>query len=179
MRILLLALAAAGIAIGGSAIAQTDAPPQGQMPPPPGHGMRGMGGLMAADANHDGIITRQEAIAAADRRFDAIDTDRDGKISPDEMSAYRQEMATRRGGDMPVRPPGGPRHALGMGRKADPNGDGVVTRDEYRARQLERFDRMDANHDGRIDQTEIANMRELRQVDRREQGQTPPPPAQQ
>ena len=63
----------------------------------------------------------------------------------------------------------------------DPNGDGVITRDEYRASAMARFDRMDANHDGKIDRTEMANLREMRQVDRREGqgGQTPPPPGQQ
>lgn len=178
MRNVLIAIAMASTAIGGVAFAQTDAPPPGQMPR---GGMRGMGGMMAADANHDGIITREEATAAADQRFDAIDANHDGKITPDEMMAYRETMTARRGGGdnaAPPPPPGGAKHAPGMGRRADPDGDGVITRDEYRARALERFDRMDANHDGRIDRTEIANMREMRQVDRREgqAGQTPPPP---
>ena len=180
MRNVLIAIAMASTAIGGAAFAQTDAPPAGRMPPPRGGGMGGMGGMMAADTNHDGIITRDEAIAAADRRFDAMDANHDGKITPDEMMAYRDQMMARRGGDNapPPPPPGGAKHMPGMGRRADPNGDGVITRDEYRARALQRFDRMDANHDGRIDRTEMANLREMRQVDRREMkaGETPPPP---
>ena len=191
MRNVLIAIAMASTAIGGVAFAQTDMPQSGQMPPPSGQmpprggGMRGMGGggMMAADTNHDGIITRDEAIAAADRRFDMIDANHDGRITPDEMMAYRDQMMARRGGgdNAPPPPPGGAKHAPGMGRRADPNGDGVITRDEYRARAMERFDRMDANHDGKIDRTEMANLREMRQVDRRENqgGQTPPPPGQQ
>ena len=183
MRNVLIAIAMASTAIGGAAIAQTDIPPSGQMPPR-GGGMRGMGGggMMAADTNHDGIITKDEAIAAADRRFDQIDMNHDGKITPDEMMAYRDQMMARRGGGdnaPPPPPPGGAKHMPGMGRRADPNGDGVITRDEYRATAMARFDRMDANHDGKIDRTEMANLREMRQVDRREGqgGQTPPPPA--
>ena len=181
MRTILIALALTGTAIGGAAFAQTDAPPSGQMSPPRG-GMRGMGGgMMGADTNHDGVVTKDEAIAAADRRFDAIDANHDGRITPDEMATYRNAMMARRGGGddaAPPPPPGGAKHMPGMGRRADPNGDGVITRDEYRARAVARFDRMDANHDGKIDRTEMANIREMRQVDRREQGgPTPPPPA--
>ena len=184
MRNVLIAIAMASTAIGGAAIAQTGAPPAGQMPMPPHGGMRGMGGMMAADTNHDGVITKDEAIAASDRRFDEIDANHDGKITSDEMMAYRDRMMARRGGGdnaSPPPPPGGAKHMPGMGRRADPNGDGVITRDEYRARAIERFDRMDANHDGKIDRTEMANLREMRRVDRRENqaGQTPPPAQQQ
>ena len=35
----------------------------------------------------DGIVTREEATAEADRRFAALDTNRDGNISPDELKA--------------------------------------------------------------------------------------------
>ena len=82
-----------------------------------------MGGMMAADTNHDGIITKDEAIAAADRRFDQIDANHDGKITPDEMMAYRDQMMARRGGGdnaPPPPPPGGAKHAPGMGRRAGP-----------------------------------------------------------
>jgi hypothetical protein len=40
------------------------------------------------------------------------------------------------------------------------------------------FDRMDANHDGRVDQTELATYREMRRERRAEKadGAPPPPP---
>ncbi|WP_254602831.1 EF-hand domain-containing protein [Sphingomonas bacterium] len=169
MRNVLIAIALASTAIGGAAYGQSDAPPSGQMPPPPPQRGGGQGGgMMAADANHDGIVTREEALAAADRRFDEMDANHDGTITPDEMTAYRDAAMARRGGGA-TPPPGGPRRGGGR----------TVTRDEYRARQIERFDRMDTNHDGKIDRTEMANMREMRQGDRREQnsGGTPPPPS--
>ncbi|HXH16342.1 MAG TPA: EF-hand domain-containing protein [Sphingomonas sp.] len=125
---------------------------------------------MRQDANRDGVITRAEAIAQADTRFAQMDTDHDGRVSGGEMRAYRAAMHDRMvaaGRDVPVPPPGGAKHD-GMGRRMDPNRDGSVTRDEFQARALKRFDRMDANHDGRIDATERANVAEMRHADRRE-----------
>ncbi|RZT56182.1 EF hand domain-containing protein [Sphingomonas sp. BK036] len=133
------------------------------------------------DANRDGVATRAEAIAQADARFAQMDTDRDGRVTAGEMRAYRTALHDRMvasGRDVPVPPPGGAKHD-GMGRRMDPNGDGSVTREEFEARALKRFDRIDANHDGMIDATERANAAEMRHVDRRErrQGATPPAPA--
>ncbi|KQN02448.1 MULTISPECIES: EF-hand domain-containing protein [Sphingomonas] len=135
---------------------------------------------MRQDANHDGVSTRAEAIAQADARFAQMDTDHDGRITAGEMRAYREALHDRMvasGRDVPVPPPGGRKHD-GMGRRMDPNGDGSVTRDEFEARALKRFDRMDANHDGTIDATERANAAEMRHVDRRERrdGGTQPAP---
>ncbi len=136
--------------------------------------------LIRQDANRDGVATRAEAIAQADARFAQMDTDRDGRITGGEMRAYRAALHDRMvasGRDVPVPPPGGGKHD-GMGRRMDPNGDGSVTREEFEARALKRFDRVDANHDGVIDATERANAAEMRHGDRRERRQgTPPAPA--
>ncbi|WEK43484.1 MAG: hypothetical protein P0Y64_01180 [Candidatus Sphingomonas colombiensis] len=142
--------------------------------------------------------------------FDAIDTNHDGKITRDEMQAARAKMhekmrerwqarrgdqanpaamadgAGKRGGW------GGHRGGMGMGmseRGGDPNR--VITREEWRQKAIERFDRVDLNHDGKIDPQERAaarqQMREKMQErvqmrrDRRAQppadGTTPPAPA--
>jgi len=167
MRKTVLTLMLAASAITSAAGAQTPTTPR-----PP----------MRQDANQDGVATRAEAIAQADARFAQMDTDHDGRITAGEMRAYREALHDRvvaSGRDVPVPPPGGRKHD-GMGRRMDPNGDGSVTREEYEARALKRFDRMDANHDGTIDATERANAAEMRHVDRRERrdGVTPPAPAQ-
>lgn len=74
---------------------QADAPPPPPggpgMFPPPGMAMHGpMGGMMMAamfdriDADHDGRISRAEAMRAVDERFARRDTNGDGIIGPDE-----------------------------------------------------------------------------------------------
>lgn len=49
----------------------------------PRGGMKGpMMGLGKADADGDRAVTRAEFVTAALQRFDAVDTDKDGKITP-------------------------------------------------------------------------------------------------
>jgi hypothetical protein len=136
-----------------AAVAQT-VPPA----PPPG------GGMMRLDANHDGVITRAEMIAEAEARFAVMDTNKDGKVTPEERDAAREAMrAQRRGGD------GGPRGGAGM----RGSGDRDMTRAEALDRAGRRFDRLDANHDGRLDAAELAAARPMRGP--RGGGDTPPP----
>lgn len=77
-------------------------------------GHEAMGGMMMhmADANKDGAVTRDEAVAAALKHFDMMDANKDGKVTPDErkaaMATMRQHMKGMRGpmgGDMPPPPP--------------------------------------------------------------------------
>lgn len=78
-------------------------------------------------------ITRAQALAEADRRFDAMDTNRDGKISADERLAFREARQARHGRDH-------------KGRE--------LTREQFRERAAKRFDRVDTNRDGTIDANE-------------------------
>ena len=166
--------------------APTQAPTQamGRM----GHGM--LGAMMKrSDANKDGVITRAEAIAEADERFDTMDTNRDGTVTTAERTAMRQAMRDRMtaaGNTPPEARDGGSDWGRDGGRKmarGGPDGDGVLTRAEAEARAAKRFDRMDSNHDGKLDATELANMREMRHMRRgemKQRGMTPgavPPPA--
>ncbi|WP_404339498.1 hypothetical protein AB2M62_08850 [Sphingomonas sp. MMS12-HWE2-04] len=48
------------------------------------------GPFRGADANHDGQITRAEWMATATTRFDALDTNKDGKLVPDELPKPRR-----------------------------------------------------------------------------------------
>ncbi|WP_374942391.1 hypothetical protein [Sphingomonas sp.] len=150
MRRTILALAL--VASTAPAMAQT---PDTLPAAPHGGSMRGAM-LMRADTNGDGVVTRDEAMAQSDMRFDRMDGDRDGVVSHDEMRAAREAMrATLRDrrnadGDAPPLPSG-----------ARPVGGSppAMTRDAARARAMAAFDRADTNHDGRIDQAEIAGMR--------------------
>lgn len=46
-----------------------------------------------ADSNHDGVITRDEMTADAQRFFETLDTDHSGEIDPEETMHYEQVIA--------------------------------------------------------------------------------------
>ena len=101
------------------------------------------------DANHDGAVTLAEFTARRDQRQDA-------------RGERREERADRRGPGGPgfaMRGQGGPRAGMGMARGADADRDGTVTQAEFTGAALARFDRADANKDGRISGDERRGMR--------------------
>lgn len=118
----------------------------------------GHGGLRRADANGDGVLTRQEFDAGRDAMFARKDADNNGALSQDEMRAHREGM---RGGHH-----GGRHHGHhergGHGERlaaADANADGAITREEFMARPSQMFDRLDTDHNGIISQAERDAMR--------------------
>ncbi|GGB32848.1 hypothetical protein GCM10011380_22870 [Sphingomonas metalli] len=148
-------------------------------PPPPPPPMITTG--RRADADGDGVVTREEAMAA----FDRLDTNHDGRLTAEERRAGRPDRAgfamrggrdgedrrerwgDRRGGPDGERrgpPPGGPMP------------DREMTRADFLARAGDRFDRLDTNHDGRIDRAEIAAAR-AHGPDGGPDGDGPPPSA--
>ncbi|MEI5686793.1 hypothetical protein [Sphingomonas kyungheensis] len=165
IRRTLAAMMAAGM-IAGAAGAQTPPPP----PPPPGAG----GGMMRLDADHDGVITRAEMLAEADARFTAMDTNKDGTVTPDEREAARAAMRAqwrgrdRRAGDAPPPPRDGARPPR--------EGAEAMTRAQALDHAGRRFDRLDTNHDGRLDAAELAAARPMRGP--RDNGMPPAPPEQ-
>lgn len=146
-KIIALALAATVMA-GGTAIAQ-DAPPA---PPPPPPGL-----FLHADANKDGVVTRAELTADIDGRFAKVDTNKDGKIDPNERFAARKAMR-----DAGPQGPGhrGGRMMRGGGMHADKDGDGIVTLEDVRAPALKLFAYVDRNNDGKIDKAEAEQFRD-------------------
>jgi Ca2+-binding EF-hand superfamily protein len=48
-----------------------------------------------ADTNSDGAITTAEFTAAALQRFDAMDTNKDGQVTPEERQAAREQMRAK------------------------------------------------------------------------------------
>ncbi|HEX8301085.1 ca2+ sensor protein [Sphingomonas sp.] len=110
---------------------------------------------MFPDPNGDGVTTKDEMVAASEARFAGLDTDKNGKLS----TAERQAGAGAGGGNGGGNGGGGGR---GMGR-ADTDGDGLISLEEMRASAGMRFDRMDANKDGKIDATEIEAARARQQ----------------
>jgi hypothetical protein len=113
----------------------------------------------------DGVLTREEALARADRRFDALDTDHDGKITAAERAAQPERPRGTADGQTPM--PGRGHHGGGrMLERADTDKDGMVTRKEFRAVAGRMFDRQDANHDGRVDAAERKQWRDQRMARR-------------
>lgn len=117
----------------------------------PHHG--GMANMMERlDTNGDGQITKEEAEAAKAARFAEADTNGDGGLSMAEMQAFHAAEKARRMETMRQR----------MFEKADADGNGVISADEFEARGAPMFDRMDADGDGVITAEEMQAMRDRR-----------------
>lgn len=116
------------------------------------------------DVNRDGKLDPADRTAAMGARFDAMDANHDGALSKQEfMDAHGKMMGGRGGPDDARGPEGhsgeGHRMGAGMGNRMggmkmlgqmDANGDRAITRDEFLAGALKRFDAADANRDGKL-----------------------------
>ncbi|MBW4329401.1 EF-hand domain-containing protein [Stakelama sp. CBK3Z-3] len=78
------------------------------------------------DANQDGIVTRQEAIAASDAMFARMDTNHDGQLSADELKMGRHHRGGRHHRMDPER-------KKAMMEKFDTNKDGQLSDAEKQA----------------------------------------------
>lgn len=105
-----------------------------------GFGRRILTLLRGADADQDGIVTREEVMAAAERRFTVLDRSVDGTLDKADVDAFRKETA-----DYRVK-----RFIHRYGATAG----GQVTRDQFFAKAKERFARLDRNSDGTISRGE-------------------------
>ena len=127
-------LTAAILTMTGLAWAQAGAPPSGT---------GGTGPISVADLQRRAMD-----------RFNALDTNKDGQLTQDELSAGRP--AGGGGGPAPAPSGGQPQGGGGgMMQSADANRDGTITSVEFIAAITARLQQMDANHDGQISGDEL------------------------
>jgi len=106
-----------------------------------------------ADANGDGIITREEAKGhrRLEASFDELDVNKDGQLDASEMNARRDAMRAERQAE-----------ATKRWQAADKDGDGALSREEAAGmpRLAEHFDEVDANKDGKVERAEMHEFRQ-------------------
>jgi Ca2+-binding EF-hand superfamily protein len=149
-----------------------------------------------ADSDRNGALSRAEMEADAARFFATLDRNHDGEIDPDELSRYEREVA-------PEIQLGGQMAPLSFGRqekrKKKDSDDGLqgagryawlnipepgaaadadlnrgVSRDELVRAAGERFDRLDADHDGALTRAELPPLPEQRSEEEKKQARKKP-----
>jgi len=143
----IVALIAAPVLMAAPALAEAP------MGPP-----RGEEKFLEADANGDGVISREEFVTRREAHFASTDANQDGLISFDEaMTAKEEKMA----GDGPGGKGPGGREGY-MFTKHDIDGDGFISLEEVEVFSDRMFRDMDSNLDNQVTLLEAkAAMREL------------------
>ena len=103
----------------------------------------------AMDTNSDGKLSPDEHAAGAKKMFEEMDANKDGKVTADEMTAYRDKMG---------KPPAG-KQTMSSADKikaVDTNGDGVLSAEEHAAGARTMFTKMDTDKDGFLTSAELS-----------------------
>ena len=103
-------------------------------------GPRGMIDLKAIDADKDGTLTKEELSEAMTKKITDNDKDSDGAVSLEEFKTEWMAMTKNR--------------MVRAFQHLDRDGDGKVTLEEFSDPAAARFERMDTNHDGKLDTTD-------------------------
>ena len=143
---ILIAFSALGMLGGAAVLAHAG---------PHGEGMKGPAMMNPGrifsrlDANHDGVVTKEEAQKAPMMRFAKLDADGDGKATVAEIDAAIKKRLERRIPAIRYR----------LLARLDANGDGIVSSDEVKQKRMRLFARADRNGDGKVTKEEAAMLR--------------------
>ncbi len=113
-----------------------------------------------ADSNADGMISKDEAMELAERRFDAYDHDSNGDIS---QAEWRMVIETHMAEAMKMNakvkgPTDMDTFTMNTFNTHDTNHDGMIERSEWNQRVEMHFAMMDHNGDGMVDGDEVQMM---------------------
>jgi hypothetical protein len=115
----------------------------------------GAHGLMRADTDGDGKVSKQEAAALHDQKqgewFDKTDANHDGFLTEDEIQKGRDARRDHMRGEMKAR-------MEDRFKEADANNDGQLSLDEVQARMprlADRFSTLDADQNGMLSKDEL------------------------
>lgn len=103
----------------------------------------GPGGFSRLDTNGDGKITAEEMSARQTKLIAAADKNGDGALTQEELKAYHEAR----------------RAEWKKKHSPDKNGDGVISKKEFAAASEARFARMDKNGDGVLSKDEMPKPR--------------------
>ena len=147
---LLLAAAPALAAPGDSPAAAT-----------PDRPARANTGIMRYDTNKDGVVDRAEWKAGQEARFKQLDTNKDGKLTQDELFARTPAV-----GNSVLPSDRQVERQSAYFQRLDANKDGVVTLEEFMAQADRNFARCDVNKDGKTDTAECRQALQRNQTQR-------------
>lgn len=125
------------------------AAPDVQPAPPVAKSSKPGTGVMRYDTNGDGVVDRAEWDSGQEARFQQLDTNKDGKLSQDEMFA----RSPASGGNVLPSDRQTERQTAYF-RRVDTDKDGAVSKTEFMSQANRNFARCDTNKDGRIDTAE-------------------------
>ena len=98
------------------------------------------------DTNHDGVISRAEYQAWVDRRFAKLDTSGDGVVTAQEIESSPATAARVQ------------KRAENFVKRYDASGTGNVTKAEFEAKEMSRFDKLSGGADT-LTETQLAAQR--------------------
>ena len=111
--------------------------------------------MKTMDTNADGRISPEEHAAGVARMFAAMDEDKDGKVTAKEMEAAHGRVTGSK-------PAAGEMSAAEKIKVVDTDGDGVLSAAEHTAGARAMFERQDMNKDGALSREELAAGRAMK-----------------